>query len=96
MDATEAIPIEELNEVGDGAGSGHLFEALGVGHVQHLLGWFHRVVFQISRAVRNIHGAARHGLVQPAGLQEKLLARLLEQILTAEVQESIVKCHVRR
>jgi len=76
MDAAESIPVEELNEVRESAGSGHLLEGLHCGLLQPHHSRTHLVLFLQFRLTvrRDLQRAARRGLVQTAGLDEKLLA----------------------
>lgn len=76
MDAAESIPVEELNEVRESAGSGHLLEGLHPRILLHLCGRGHHILLlQVRLTVRrDLQRAAGRGLVQPLGLDEKLLA----------------------
>ncbi len=97
MDAAESVPVEELHEVRHGAGSRHLMEGLHSLHLLLLIDGAHRVpLLQILLTVRrDLQRAARNGLVQPVGLEEKLLAWLLEQTLAGQVQNIALKSHLK-
>lgn len=82
VDATEAVSVEELDEVPDGAGTGHFPQALYRARVLQL------GVGGVSRGFLRYSGA-----VQRARLQQNPRARVIVQIFPPDIKKSVPDSH---
>lgn len=82
VDATEAVSVEELDEVPDGARTGHFPQALYRARVLEL------GVGGVSRGFLRYSGA-----VQRARLQQNPRARVIVQIFPPDIKKSVPESH---